>query len=70
MSNEESDEGNHSPDHWMNSFEVECLEELDSEPNMEDCLRNQREYAQQKLWSQFQNSATSVAQLYKGKIFL
>ncbi|CAG2239264.1 HUWE1-associated protein modifying stress responses-like [Mytilus galloprovincialis] len=68
MANEDKDDGSLSPDHWMNSFEEECLEELDSEPNMEDCLRTQREFAQQKLWLQFQNSATSVAQLYKDRI--
>ncbi|KAJ8318149.1 hypothetical protein KUTeg_003240 [Tegillarca granosa] len=56
-----------SPENWFNSFEEECLLELDQEPNMEETLQAQREYLYQKLWLQFQNSATAIAQLYKDK---
>ena len=66
MEREENDHGDISPDNWLNSFEEECIEELHSETNMEEALEKQRELSEQKLWLQFQNSATAIAQLYKG----
>jgi hypothetical protein len=66
MEREENDHSDLSPDNWLNSFEEECIEELHTEANMEEALETQRELAEQKLWLQFQNSATAIAQLYKG----
>lgn len=66
MEREEGDHSDLSPDNWLNSFEEECIEELHNEANMEEALETQRELAEQKLWLQFQNSATAIAQLYKG----
>lgn len=66
MECEEDNHGDLSPDNWLNSFEEECIEELHSETNMEEALEKQQELAEQKLWLQFQNSATAIAQLYKG----
>lgn len=70
MEREEDNHGDLSPDNWLNSFEEECIEELHSETNMEEALEKQQELAEQKLWLQFQNSATAIAQLYKGIKFL
>jgi len=68
MAREEGNGPDQGSENWLNSFEEECLEELDSEPNMEETLQSQREYATQNLFIQFQNSATSIAELYKGTV--
>ena len=55
---------------WLrswNQFEQQCVEEVEGEGNMEERLAGEREDVAQKLWLSFQNSATAVAQLYKGK---
>lgn len=52
----------HGPEHWFSKWERQCLAEAErDEPVEEDT-----EESQQKLWHLFQNSATAVAQLYKG----
>ncbi|GAB1602405.1 UPF0472 protein C16orf72 homolog [Argonauta hians] len=65
------DEGQQQSDqlgeNWLNHFESQCLQELDAEPNMEERLQSEREYAAQKLWSAFQNSATAIAQMYRDR---
>ena len=70
MDNQDNDCSDQSPENWLNSFEEQCLQELQTEPNMEENLETERELAEQKLWLQFQNSATAIAQLYKGICFL
>lgn len=56
-----------SADCWVTKWEQECLSEVDTQPNMDEILHNERDLATQKLWLYFQNSATALAQLYKGK---
>lgn len=52
----------HGPEHWFSKWERQCLAEAEQvDPNEEEA-----EQSQQKLWHLFQNSATAVAQLYKG----
>lgn len=52
----------HGPEHWFSKWERQCLAEAErDEPVEEDTGESQ-----QKLWHLFQNSATAVAQLYKG----
>lgn len=52
----------HGPEHWFSKWERQCLAEAErEEPNEEAVDQNQ-----EKLWHLFQNSATAVAQLYKG----
>ncbi|ESO84028.1 hypothetical protein LOTGIDRAFT_108261 [Lottia gigantea] len=67
MNPEENQETDQTAENWLSNFEDECLDELENEPNMEDRLSAEREYAVQNLWMTFQNSATAIAQLYKGK---
>ncbi|KAK3092118.1 hypothetical protein FSP39_025373 [Pinctada imbricata] len=67
MDNQDNDCSDQTPENWLNSFEEQCLEELETEPNMEENLEAERELAEQKLWLQFQNSATAIAQLYKDR---
>jgi len=52
----------HGPEHWFSKWERQCLAEAErEEPNEEAVDQNQ-----EQLWHLFQNSATAVAQLYKG----
>ncbi|KTG01438.1 hypothetical protein cypCar_00045170 [Cyprinus carpio] len=52
----------HGPEHWFSKWERQCLAEAErEEPSEEEVDQNQ-----EKLWHLFQNSATAVAQLYKG----
>lgn len=54
----------HGPEHWFSHWERQCLAEADQqEPSGEEVEQNQ-----EKLWHMFQNSATAVAQLYKGSL--
>lgn len=63
----------HGPEHWFSKWERQCLaeaeqdEQLPPELQEEAAAAAQPEHKQQKLWHLFQNSATAVAQLYKGK---
>ncbi|MGH0137347.1 UNVERIFIED_CONTAM: hypothetical protein FKN15_063662 [Acipenser sinensis] len=59
----ESEIQEHGPEHWFSKWERQCLAEAErEEPSEEEAEGSQ----QQKLWHLFQNSATAVAQLYKG----
>ena len=58
----EAEINEHGPEHWFSKWERQCLAEAErEEPNEEAVDQNQ-----EKLWHLFQNSATAVAQLYKG----
>lgn len=61
----------HGPEHWFSKWERQCLAEAEQEealaPELQDDAAAQPEHKQQKLWHLFQNSATAVAQLYKGE---
>ncbi|PVD38706.1 hypothetical protein C0Q70_01326 [Pomacea canaliculata] len=69
MNEDESQSDEAQYEHWMGKFEAECFQQLESEDNMEERLESERELAVQQLWITFQNSATAIAQLYKGRIF-
>lgn len=56
----------HGPEHWFSKWERQCLAEAEQEEPLEE----EAEQSQQKLWHLFQNSATAVAQLYKGQSLL
>ena len=70
MNPSEEQDQDQQPDNWLGSFELECLDQLQSEPNLEEKLHSEKELAEQHLFVNFQNSATAIAQLYKGKIYL
>lgn len=50
------------------SWEAQCLEELDRElePNLDERLPQEKQFASEKLWYSFQNCASAVTTLYKG----
>ena len=66
MAHKEGQDQDDIPENWLSGFEDQCLEDFDSETKMEDTLQRETEFSLQKLFSQFQNSATAIAQLYKG----
>ena len=53
-------------DIWISNWERQCEIELENEPDLEGQVQSERDLSTQKLWYLFQNSATSVAQLFKG----
>lgn len=63
----------HGPEHWFSKWERQCLAEAEQDEQLPPELQEeaaagaQPEHKQQKLWHLFQNSATAVAQLYKGE---
>jgi hypothetical protein len=67
MAHEERKDSDQLSDNWFSNFEDQCLEELEGEPDLAPTLEADREFAVQKLWLQFQNTATAIAQMYKGK---
>ncbi|XP_067673318.1 HUWE1-associated protein modifying stress responses-like [Haliotis asinina] len=67
MNPEEHQDSEQPAENWLSNFEDQCLDDLESEPNMEDRLQAEKEYAVKKLWLTFQNSATAIAQLYKDR---
>jgi len=55
-------------DFWISNWERQCEIELENEPDLEGQVHSERDLSTQKLWHLFQNSATSVAQLFKGNL--
>lgn len=53
-------------DLWLANWEQQCAEHLESEPDCEGQLHAERDRAIHNNWLLFQNTATSIAQLYKG----
>ncbi len=49
-------------------WERECLQEIESQPDMEARLLLEKEAIMDRLWASFQDAAKSVAQLHKGEI--
>jgi len=56
----------HGPEHWFTKWERQCLGDAEQRDPGEE--GDAEEQSQQKLWHLFQNSATAVAQLYKGPL--
>lgn len=56
---------------WLRDWEDQAVEEWETaqaEQNMEDRRNDMNERLSQKLWLSFQNSATAISQLYRGKL--
>jgi hypothetical protein len=66
MSEDREREDDPLMDIWATNYEQQCLQQVESEPDYEEQLQNERDLANQKVWYMFQNTATSIAQLYKG----
>ena len=61
-------EGGNEP--WgFTNWEKQCIEQLESQPDVDERSAIEKEQALQRLRNLFQNAATACAQLYKGKVF-
>lgn len=67
MSEDRSDE-DPIMDLWYSNWEQQCVEALETEPDYENQLHNEKEIFSQQIWTGFQTTASAIAQLYKGKI--
>ena len=54
-------------DGWLSSWEKKCLDEWEKESVFEERLQVENEKTSQKIWQSFQNSATAVSRLFKGR---
>lgn len=52
---------------WIEKLEEEYVGSIDSQPNYEHEYMTERDSSIRRVWETFQESATSVTQLYKGK---
>ena len=68
-----SDHADSDPDHfgdgWGKKWEDQCRQDWEDESNMDD-MQREKERDAQRLWLSFQNSATAIAQLYKGEVHI
>lgn len=62
----EDQDQDQQPEDWLGAYEEEDVDELQQEPNLEEKLLTEKDLAEQHLFLTFQNSATAIAQLYKG----
>lgn len=53
-------------DLWYSNWEQQFVEALESEPDYESQLHNEKEIYSQQMWTKFQTTASAIAQLYKG----
>ncbi|CAH1956767.1 unnamed protein product [Acanthoscelides obtectus] len=59
--------GEGGDENWLNSWEQQCSDAMDEQPNYEQSLITECSNSQTKIWSSFQESATAVAQLYRDR---
>ena len=53
-------------EHWLSSWEQQAVDGWESDSSLEERIQVENEKSKQKLWTSFQNSASSISQLYKG----
>lgn len=51
---------------WLTSWEQQCTDSIEQQPDYDGLLITETDTTHRKIWSSFQDSATSIAQLYKG----
>ena len=54
---------------WLTNWEEQNIDEWENETlsKVEDRIALENEMSSKKLWQSFQNSASSISQLYKGE---
>ncbi|XP_060827851.1 HUWE1-associated protein modifying stress responses [Bombus pascuorum] len=55
-------------DLWYSNWEQQCVEALETEPDYETQLHNEKELYSQQMWTSFQTTASAIAQLYKDRM--
>lgn len=59
--------GHGDGDNWLSSWEKHCIDSIEEQPNYEQLLITDTDTSHRKIWIAFQDSATSIAQLYRGE---
>lgn len=62
--------GDGGDEQWLSSWEQQCAESIEEQPDYEQLLITDTDNSHRKIWSAFQDSATSIAQLYRGNFFI
>lgn len=66
-----ADKRDSDSERWLSGWEKKSIDEWEVERNLEDRLREEKEQSTaQDLWQSFQNAASSIARLYKGRLLL
>ncbi|KAF5290364.1 hypothetical protein FQA39_LY14747 [Lamprigera yunnana] len=60
--------GDGNDETWFTSWEQQCAESIEEQPDYEPLLIADADNSHRKIWSAFQDSATSIAQLYRGDL--
>lgn len=58
--------GEDGDENWLTGWEQQCAESIESEPDYDQRLAEENENFQRRIWTDFQDSATAIAQLYRG----
>lgn len=58
--------GQDDHDSWLNNWEQQCAEAIENQPDYDQSLAQENEVYQRRVWTSFQESATAIAQLYRG----
>lgn len=53
-------------DTWLTGWEQQCANSIEGQPDYEQSLTIEADNSHRKIWTVFQDSATSIAQLYRG----
>lgn len=53
-------------DDWIGSYDEQYLQAIDAQPDYERQYLTERDDSIRNVWGSFQESATSIAQLYRG----
>lgn len=61
-------ENDSCPEVYLTHWEKKCIEEWERETH-EDRVQTESEKTSQRLWPHFQNSASTISQLYRGMDF-
>lgn len=51
---------------WLTGWEQQCADEIEEQPDYEQTFISETDSSHRKIWTAFQDSATAIAQLYRG----
>lgn len=59
--------GENDEETWLTNWEKQCTNAIQEQPDYEQQLMAECDSSHTRIWNSFQDSATAVAQLYRGK---
>lgn len=54
-------------ENWLTGWEQQCINSCDEQPDYEQIFVKETDSTHRTVWTTFQDSATAIAQLYRGK---